>query len=157
MKKNRIASIVSFGLGLAVLADVSFSSAQSDTVTTSKTTTYSGVVSEINPGTSTIILKSETSPAPVTYTYTKETTFVDANGNVVSSEAIRNSPVRVEYATEGGVTIVRRVIQTQPVVMVPAPAAPVVVVPAPAAPAVVVPQPPTVIREKTTTHTETNR
>lgn len=157
MKKNRIASILSFGLGLAVLADVSLSAAQSETVTTSKTTTYTGVVSDINPSASTIILKSETSPAPVTYTYTKETTFVDANGNVVTSEAIRNSPVRVEYVTEGGVTIVRRVIQTQPAVVMPAPAAPTVVVPAPAAPTVVVPQPPAVIREKTTTHTETNR
>lgn len=118
MKMNRIASTVSFGLALGLLTNVPFSAAQTETVTTSKTTTYSGVVSEINPASSTIILKSESSPAPVTYTYTKETTFVDVNGNVVSSETIRNSPVRVEYSTEGGVTIVRKVIQTQPSVVV---------------------------------------
>lgn len=155
MKTQRIVSTVSFVLALGLSAGI----ALAETVTTSETTTYSGVVSEINPATSTIILKSETSPAPVTYTYTKETSFVDANGNVVTSETIRNSPVRVEYTTVGGQTIVRRVIQTQPGVVVSPgaviPSAPVIVVPAPAAPAVVAPAPAATIREKTTTRTET--
>lgn len=154
MKTQRIASTLTFALALGLSAGV----ALAETVTTSETTTYSGVVSEINPATSTIILKSETAPAPVTYIYTKETAFVDANGNVVTSETIRNSPVRVEYSTVGGQTIVRRVIQTQPaVIVVPGaviPPTPVIVVPAPAAPVVVAPAPAAVIREKTTTHTE---
>lgn len=148
MKMNRIASTVSFGLALGLMTGVAAGTASAETVTTSKTTTYSGVVSEVNPTSSTIILKSETSPTPVTYQYTKETSFVDSKGNVVTYETIRNSPVTVEYSTEGGQTVVRRVIQTGPVVVVPAaPAVPVVVVPAaPAAPT---------IREKTTTRTET--
>lgn len=147
MKKNRIASTVSIGLALGLMAAASSSSAETSTVTTSKTTTYSGVVSEVNPSSSTIILKSESSTAPVTYTYSKETTFVDASGNVVTYEAIRNSPVTVEYSTVDGQTVVRKVIQTGPVVVVPAP----VVV----APPVVLTPPAATIQKKTTTHTET--
>jgi hypothetical protein len=142
MKMNRIASTVSFGLALGLLTNVSLSAAETSTVTTSKVTTYSGVVSEVNPSSSTIILKSETATAPVTYTYSKETAFVDAKGNVVTYETIRNSPVTVEYSTEGGQTVVRKVIQTAPAVIVTPPAA-VLTPPAPA------------VREKTTTHTET--
>jgi hypothetical protein len=137
---NRIASTLSFGLAFGLFANGSISIAGTDSVTTTKTTSYSGTVSEIDPARSTIVLRSETATSPTTYTYTKETTFVDANGNVVSSETIRNAPVTVEYSTEGGQTIVRRVVQTAPAAVVPAPAA----VPVPS-----------VIHEKTTTHTET--
>lgn len=151
MNKNSVFSALSFGLTVGLLMSVSTSNAQTETVTTSKTTTYSGTVSEINPATSTIILRSESSPAPVTYSYTKETTFVDANGNVVSSETIRNSPVRVEYSDEGGRTVVRRVIQTGPSVMAPG------VVVTPSVPGVVVTPPaaPTMRKETTRTETET--
>lgn len=136
MKMKSIAPTATLGLAFGLLAAISPVTAGAETVTTSKTTTYSGVVSEVNPSTSTIILKSEGSPAPVTYTYSKETSFVDAKGNVVTYETIQNSPVTVEYTTEGDQRVVRRVIQTAPSVDVP-------VVPAP------------VMREKTTTHTET--
>jgi hypothetical protein len=72
------------------------------------------VVSEINPGTSTMIVKSETATAPVTYNFTKQTTFVDAQGNVVSYETMRNAPVTVEYTKDGDRTIVTRVVATRP-------------------------------------------
>ena len=65
--------------------------------------------------------------------------FVDSKGNVVTYETIQNSPVTVEYTTEGGTTVVRKVTQTAPTVQV------VPVVPA-------VPAAPTI---KTTTRTET--
>ena len=101
-----------------------------DTVTTTNTTTYSGVVSEINPTNSTIIVKSEKAPAPVTYTYTKETAFVDSTGKVVAYETIRNLPVTVEYTKDGDRTIVKRVVATQPGAVIQ--------------------------KEETTTHTETH-
>jgi len=128
MKTNRLIPTVSLGLAIGFLATAAV--AEMETTTTTKTTTYSGVVSQIDPSASTIILKSETSPAPVTYNFSKETTFVDSTGKTVSSEAIMNSPVTVEYSTEGGRTIVRRVVQTGP---------------------------PRTIQEKTTTRTETTR
>jgi len=119
MNMNRIASTVSFGLALGLLTGVCAGNAAAETVTTRKTTTYSGMVSEVNPSSSTIILTSEASSTPVTYTYSKETTFVDSKGNVVSYETIKNSPVTVEYTTDGGATVVRKVTQTAPAVQVP--------------------------------------
>ena len=109
---KRFTSTLSFALALGLLGTVPVSLA--DTVTTEKTTTYSGVVSEINPTASTIILKSETAPAPVTYNLTKETVFVDGQGKVVTYEAVKNAPVTVEYTKEGERTIVRRVVMTKP-------------------------------------------
>jgi hypothetical protein len=120
MRKPLTTASLGFAFGVLAIAAV----ATAETVRTETTTTYTGTVSEINPATSTIILRSEPTAAPVTYTYSKETSFVDASGNVVSYEAIRNSPVRVEYTSDGGRTVVRRVIQTGPAVMVPAPTAP---------------------------------
>ncbi len=113
MKMKRTLTALSFGLALGLLTQAPVASAD-ETVTTTKTTTYSGVVSEMNPSSSTIILRSESSASPVTYTYSKETTFVDSAGNPVASSALMNSPVTVEYSTEGGRTVVRRVIQTGP-------------------------------------------
>ena len=111
MKMHRIATAVSLAVALG-FATATVSSAE--TVTTTKTTSYSGMVSEINPSSSTIILKSESSAAPVTYSYSKETTFVDSAGKTVSADMILNSPVTVEYSSEGGRTVVRRVVQTGP-------------------------------------------
>jgi hypothetical protein len=128
------ASVVAGG----ILAGVSLVNADDVVTTKTQTTTYAGTVSEIRPADSTIILRSDASPDPVTYNYTKETTFVDQNGRTVTHETIRNAPVRVEYVQDGGRTIVRRVVQTGPAtVVVPAPAAPIV-------------EPGTIIREKTT-------
>jgi hypothetical protein len=113
--KTRMLSTLTLGLALGLMGNVAVSSADMESTTTqTKTTTYSGVVSELNPSSSTIILKSETSPTPVTYNYSKETTFVDSTGKTVSQDMIMNSPVTVEYTTEGGRTVVRRVVQTGP-------------------------------------------
>jgi len=110
---KRMLTTISLGLAVSLIASAALADMESST-TTSKTTTYSGVVSEINPSSSTIILKSETSPSPVTYSFSKETTFVDSTGRPVAQDMILNSPVTVEYSTEGGRTVVRRVVQTGP-------------------------------------------
>ena len=114
MSTKRFTSTLSLALAFGLLGSVSVSLAESTVTTTEKTTSYSGVVSDFNAGTSTIILKSETAPAPVSYTFTKETVFVDEQGKVVSQETIRNSPVTVEYIKEGDRMIVRRVVLTTP-------------------------------------------
>ena len=114
MSTKRFTSTLSLALAFGLLGSVAVSLAESTVTTTEKTTSYSGVVSDFNTGTSTMILKSETAPAPVTYTFTKETVFVDAQGKIVSQETIRNAPVTVEYVKEGDRTIVRRVVVTTP-------------------------------------------
>jgi hypothetical protein len=92
------------------------SAAYADTVvtTTPGASIYTGTISQVDPSAQTIMLKTETATSPMTITYTPQTTFVDAQGNVVSYQSILNSPVRVEYSTEGGRTIVKRVISVGP-------------------------------------------
>lgn len=91
------------------------------TTTTSSTTT-AGTIQSFTPGTSQLIVRSSAG-APVTYTYSKQTTFVDAAGNVVSAETIRpGEPTTVYYALESGQPVVSRVVVNRTV----APAAPVV-------------------------------
>jgi hypothetical protein len=97
-------------VALSLFAFVTVAGADMVESTTTKTTTFTGTVSEVNPSASTIILRGESSPTPVTYSFTPQTTFVDATGNTITVDKIRNSPVRVEYATEGGRTVARRVV-----------------------------------------------
>jgi hypothetical protein len=110
MKKTSFVALV----GALVLAIVLVAGARADMTTTEKTTTYKGTVSEVDPGSSTIIVKSETATAPTKYTYTKETVFTDSQGHVVTYEAVRNAPVTVYYTQDGDRTIVTKVVATQP-------------------------------------------
>jgi len=80
--------------------------------------TYTGVVFDINPTSQEIVLKSEVSPEPVTYTYTPQTVFLDTTGKMVPSQTMRNLPVTVEYFSDGGKTIVRRVIASEKIQVV---------------------------------------
>ena len=75
-----------FGFGWLFVAPVLLNATVERTV--EKTTTYKGIVSDVNPTSSTIIMKSETTAAPTSYTYNKETVFMDSQGKVVTYEAI---------------------------------------------------------------------
>ena len=78
--------------------------------TTEKTTTYKGTVSEFTPGSSTIVLKSD-SGSPTSYQVSEKTTFVDLNGNVVSRETVRNQPVTIyTMPSDAGQTVVSKVV-----------------------------------------------
>jgi hypothetical protein len=106
MKLIRTLLVPSLALALgatAVHADMA------TTTTTEKTTTYKGTISEVNPSSSTIILRSESAAAPTTYTYNKETIFADENGKVVTSEVMKDSPVTVTYTRDGDRMIVTKV------------------------------------------------
>lgn len=84
--------------------------AASATTTTTSSTTTAGTIQSFTPGASQLILRSSAG-TPVTYTYSKKTTFVDAAGNVVSSETIRpGEPTTVYYALEDGQPVVSRVV-----------------------------------------------
>src|SRR5262245_33291159 len=103
MKRYSIVSGFAAAALVGALVGVPIASAQLEhkEVTTEKTTTYSGTVTSIEPSSSTIIVRKEASAEPMRYKYTSKTTFVDANGNVVSQETIKNSPVTVYYTGEG--------------------------------------------------------
>lgn len=104
---KRSCSVLVSALALAGL--VSAASVNADVIT-EKTTTYSGTVSEVNPSSSTIILRGDAA-APSTYTYNKETVFVDEAGKVVAYDTIKDSPVTVTYTREGDRMTVTKVMK----------------------------------------------
>ncbi|MEA3208207.1 MAG: hypothetical protein QOE70_1264 [Chthoniobacter sp.] len=86
------------------------------------TTTSAGTISEFGP--ETIVIRSETSPEPVRYSYSKTTTYVDETGAPVSIETVKSGlPVTVYYVKDGDRMVASRVIVKRAVVV---PAAPVI-------------------------------
>lgn len=103
---HRYSSIIVLGLALAT-APVAFAQTASETTTT--TTTSAGTVSEFTPDAFTI--QTDTSAAPVRYTYSKTTTYVDENGNPVSMETVKSGlPVTVYYTQVNGQMVASKVI-----------------------------------------------
>ena len=111
MKKSHI--VCSALAGVVLCGSVAFA-AEVIEKHSSTTTTYTGTASDISPSSSTIVIKSETAPAPVTYKFNKTTTWVDSAGNVITSEQARNSPVTVYYSGAGDSTVVTKVVASKP-------------------------------------------
>jgi hypothetical protein len=111
---NKMSRKVAF-LGM-ILAAANVAMAQTSSVTT--TTTSAGTVREFTPNSFTVA--TTTSPAPVRYTYSKSTTYVDENGNPVSVETVRSGlPVTVYYDRNGDnltatKVVVRKSVDTSP-------------------------------------------
>jgi len=79
------------------------------TSTTTTTTSSDGTVSQYGPDT--IVVKTSTSTDPATYSYSKTTTYVDENGNTVSSETVKSgSPVTIYYTQDGDKMVATKVI-----------------------------------------------
>ncbi len=86
---------------------------------TTTTTTSLGTISEFGP--ETIIIRSESSPEPIRYKYTKTTTYVDESGAPVSIETVKSGlPVTVYYSKVGDQMMATKVIVRKAVVINPA-------------------------------------
>jgi hypothetical protein len=73
------------------------------------TTTTAGTISEFSPDT--IVVRSETAPEPIRYSYSKTTTYVDEAGAPVSMDVVRSGvPVTVYYQREGDRMIANKVV-----------------------------------------------
>ena len=87
-----------------------------ETVTETTSTSSSGTVTSLTGGA--LIVRSETSPTPLSYAYSKTTTYVDEDGNAVSQETVKSgAPVTVYYTTTpSGLTaskvVVRRTVNS---------------------------------------------
>ena len=92
--------------------------------TTVQPTEVAGTVTEYTPDA--VIVRTQEATAPVRYSFTKTTEYVDESGRAVAREIVRTGvPVTVRYIREGDHMIVNRVIVHQAVEAVPAvPAAP---------------------------------
>ena len=101
-------------LGL-MLITANVTLAQTAVKETTTTTTTAGTISEFGP--ETIIVRSETAPEPIRYSYTKTTTYVDETGTPVSIETVKSGlPVTVYYAKVGDKMVATKVIVRKGVV-----------------------------------------
>ncbi len=77
--------------------------------TTQTTTTSAGTISEFGP--ENIIIKTESSPDPLHYSYSKTTTYVDESGAPVSMATVKSGlPVTVYYTKVGDNMVATKVI-----------------------------------------------
>lgn len=109
MLKNAIRS--SLGLAfLTVMLGASQAFAQAAVQeTTTTTTTTTGTVSQFGPDT--IMVRTTTSPNPVSYSYTKTTSYVDQDGKPVTIETVRSGvPVTVYYDRSGNQMVATKVV-----------------------------------------------
>lgn len=117
--KNYIPCLgIAFTLFGLILMPANVIRADDDTTTTTKSTTTTvsseGTISEFAPDS--FMIRSSTSAAPVRYSYTKTTTYVDENGNPVSMSTVRAGvPVTVYYDRTGDQMIASRVVVRQAV------------------------------------------
>jgi hypothetical protein len=124
MKNPAITITAAMALALAFAGSCTVY-AQDAVQQTTTTTTSAGTVSDFNP--QTIVVKTEDAAAPVHYTYTKSTTYVDQDGNPVSMETVKSGlPVTVYYVHQGDDLVASKVVvrktevqQTAPVVAPP--------------------------------------
>jgi len=104
MKKT----VMSFVFVLTVLIIPCGLFAQQETETVTKTETV-GTVSEVSPDT--IVVQTQTTKSPLTYSYTKTTTYVDETGAPVTIETVKSGqPVTVYYTLEDGRMIANKVV-----------------------------------------------
>jgi len=111
--KNTIRPLSSFAFLGVMLFTANLAIAQTPppatTSTTTTTTSSDGTVSQY--GSDTIVVKTSTSTDPATYSYSKTTTYVDENGNTVSSETVKSgSPVTIYYTQDGDKMVATKVI-----------------------------------------------
>ena len=113
--KNLLAAAALTLTPLALHAQTTVTTTTGDGTTTAATTTAAatnseGTIQTFTPGQSQIVVKTSAG-APVTYSYSKKTTFVDADGNVVNYESIKaGDPTTVYYTTENGQPVVSKVV-----------------------------------------------
>ncbi|HEY5792000.1 MAG TPA: hypothetical protein VIS74_01800 [Chthoniobacterales bacterium] len=82
--------------------------------TTTTVITSDGVVQQLVPASSEIMFLSPGSVTPVKYTFNKTTTFVDAAGNTVTYESIKqNTPARIYYTKVGDSYVVTKFMVTE--------------------------------------------
>lgn len=84
--------------------------------TTRTTTTSAGTITEFAPGR--LLIKTETSAAPLTYAYSETTTYVDENGVPVSIEMVKSGlPVTVHYTRVGdSLTATKVIVRKAPLI-----------------------------------------
>jgi hypothetical protein len=104
---KRVMSIVFVLAVLIIMPSGVF--AEQEKVTTVTTTETLGTIDQFGPDS--IVVRTETSTTPTSYTYTKTTTYVDETGAPVSVETVKSGmPVTVYYTRDGDRMIANKVV-----------------------------------------------
>ena len=107
MKKN-ISYLAAIAVGLVISAQAAFAQTAVQSTTTT-TTNSAGTISEFSPNA--IVVRTESATAPVSYSYTRSTTYVDDTGAPVSMELIKSGlPVTVYYTRDGDNMVATKVV-----------------------------------------------
>ena len=101
-------------LGVMLFATDTLAQSAVKETTTTTTTTSSGTISQFSPGT--IVVKTTTSSDPISYSYTKTTTYVDETGKPISIETVKAGlPVTIYYDQSGNKMVATKVVVTKAV------------------------------------------
>ena len=103
-------------IGVALLAvGICIWSAQVRAQTTTTVTTTKGAFTEYVPGSETMVVRTETSSAPLRYVVSKQTTIVDVSGAPVAIERISpGSPLSIQYTGTGEHLVASRIVVQRP-------------------------------------------
>ena len=82
---------------------------------TTTVTTTKGAFTEYVPGSETMVVRTETSSAPLRYVVSKQTTIVDESGAPVAIERISTgSPLSIQYTGTGEQLVASRIVVQKP-------------------------------------------
>lgn len=83
--------------------------------TTTTLTTTKGAFTEYVPGSETMVVRTETSSAPLRYVVSKQTTIVDESGAPIAIERISpGSPLSIQYTGTGEHLVASRIVVQRP-------------------------------------------
>src|SRR5258708_6597148 len=101
-------------IGVALLA-VGICTTEMRAQATTTVTTTKGAFTEYVPGSETMVVRTETSSAPLRYVVSKQTTIVDASGAPVAIERISpGSPLSIQYTGTGEHLVASRIVVQRP-------------------------------------------
>jgi len=103
-------------IGVALLAvGICIWSTELRAQATTTVTTTKGAFTEYVPGSETMVVRTETSSAPLRYVVSKQTTIVDASGAPVAIERISpGSPLSIQYTGTGEQLVASRIVVQKP-------------------------------------------
>ena len=101
-------------IGVALLA-VGICTTEMRAQATTTVTTTKGAFTEYVPASETMVVKTETSSAPLRYVVSKQTTIVDGSGAPVAIERISpGSPLSIQYTGTGENLVASRIVVQRP-------------------------------------------
>ena len=108
-------------IGVALLA-VGICTTELRAQVTTTVTTTKGAFTEYVPGSETMVVRTETSSAPLRYVVSKQTTIVDESGAPVAIERISpGSPLSIQYTGTGEQLVASRIVVQKPAAVITEP------------------------------------